>query len=222
MSTNYQLGKIYKIIELSTNECYIGSTCEPTLARRLAKHVANYKSYLNGKSGYLTSYKIIANGNYDIILLEKYPCNSKDELHARESHYSRTIECVNKIKNQGLFNSLGKAEYDKQYYDEHKVQKTQYYEKHKDRINEYSRKYIKQYYSKNKEKCKGQNKKNYEKNKKELLGKHNCQCGFSYTLQHKLRHERSNKHQHYEQNKLYYDIKQGLDMIAKLDMHFKN
>jgi hypothetical protein len=31
---HYQLGKIYYIIDLDTNECYIGSTCEPTLAQR--------------------------------------------------------------------------------------------------------------------------------------------------------------------------------------------
>ena len=38
---NYQLGKICKIIDLDSNQCYIGSTCEPTLAKRLAKHVSD-------------------------------------------------------------------------------------------------------------------------------------------------------------------------------------
>ena len=46
---DYQLGKIYKIECNVTGQRYIGSTCEPILARRLAGHITNYKSYLNGK-----------------------------------------------------------------------------------------------------------------------------------------------------------------------------
>jgi hypothetical protein len=32
-------GKIYKIVD--SNKCYIGSACEPTLARRQAKHASD-------------------------------------------------------------------------------------------------------------------------------------------------------------------------------------
>jgi hypothetical protein len=59
---DYQLAKIYKIVCNITCDVYIGSTCEPILARRLAGHVSNYKSYLNGKCNNITSFKIIANG----------------------------------------------------------------------------------------------------------------------------------------------------------------
>jgi hypothetical protein len=103
---NYQLGKIYKIIDLETNECYIGSTCEPTLAQRLAKHVANHKAYIKGTGNHCTSYSIIEKDDYDIVLIETYPCNSRDELHARESHFTQTMTCVNKIKNQGIINEI--------------------------------------------------------------------------------------------------------------------
>ena len=47
---NYQDGKIYKIVDNTNNNVYIGSTCEPTLARRLAKHVGHYKFWKNGKT----------------------------------------------------------------------------------------------------------------------------------------------------------------------------
>ena len=43
---NYQLGKIYKIVCNITDECYVGSTCQPTLAHRLTKHVSAYKRFL--------------------------------------------------------------------------------------------------------------------------------------------------------------------------------
>ena len=50
---DYQLGKIYKIECNVTGKVYIGSTCEPILARRLAGHIKSYKRYLNGKFHYL-------------------------------------------------------------------------------------------------------------------------------------------------------------------------
>ena len=53
---NYQIGKIYKIVCNITDECYIGSTCEPTLAMRLSKHVACYKRWKSGNCGKVTCY----------------------------------------------------------------------------------------------------------------------------------------------------------------------
>jgi hypothetical protein len=38
MPINYQLGKVYKIVDNTNGQCYVGSTCEPILARRLASH----------------------------------------------------------------------------------------------------------------------------------------------------------------------------------------
>jgi hypothetical protein len=49
-----------------------------------------------------------------------------------------------------------------------------------------------------------------------------CECGRSHTRGHKTQHERSKKHKEYIQNRLYYDIRRGLDMIKKLDAFFKN
>ena len=48
-------------------------------------------------------------------MIESYPCNTKDELHARERLHTNNIDCVNKYKNQGLFNELGQKEYYKIY-----------------------------------------------------------------------------------------------------------
>jgi hypothetical protein len=118
---NYQLAKIYKIVSNITNQIYIGSTCEPTLARRLAKHVGSYKSFLNGKSNYVTSYKIIELGNYDIFLIENCPCENNDELHQHERYYIETLNCVNKIipnrtqKEWNIENKDKKYNYDKNY-----------------------------------------------------------------------------------------------------------
>ena len=34
--------------------------------------------------------------NCKIVLIEMYPCDTKDELHKREAHYITTTVCVNK------------------------------------------------------------------------------------------------------------------------------
>ena len=96
---NYKDGKIYKIVCNLTDECYIGSTTEPTLARRLSGHVGSYKSWKAGKSKKVRSYDIIDRGDYKIYLIESYPCNSKDELISREGEIIRqnrmSCECIN-------------------------------------------------------------------------------------------------------------------------------
>jgi hypothetical protein len=94
---NYNLGKIYKIKCNVTGQIYIGSTCEKTLARRLAGHVKHYKGYLNGKYHNVSSFKVLENGDYFIVLLESVNCENNDELKARERHYIENNVCVNKV-----------------------------------------------------------------------------------------------------------------------------
>ena len=133
---NYQLGKIYKIVCNISDECYIGSLCQPTLAMRLTKHVASYKRWKLGKESKVTSYDIIDRGDYKIYLIESFPCNSKDELISREGYiirqYRMDHNCVN-------FTTPGRTK--KQWNEEHieklKRQGKEYKELHKE---QYSRK----------------------------------------------------------------------------------
>ena len=123
---NYQLGKIYKIVCNTTGLTYYGSTCEKTLALRLSHHKASYKRYLNQNSNFVTSFEILKNNNYEIILVENCPCNSKDELHARERFYIESNSCINKyIPNRTIkeYRELNKeviSEQRKQYREQNK------------------------------------------------------------------------------------------------------
>lgn len=91
---DYQNGKIYKIT--AGDLTYIGSTCEPTLARRLTGHVRGYKMWKKEKATFTSSFPLIETGQYEITLIELFPCGSKDELHARERFHIESTVCVNK------------------------------------------------------------------------------------------------------------------------------
>ncbi len=102
---NYQDSKIFKIVCNTSGLQYIGSTTQPTLARRLAKLRDDYTRFLNTTGGLITRelrgsklYRVFEANNYDIVLIENYPCNSKDELHQRERHHIEQNICVNKEK----------------------------------------------------------------------------------------------------------------------------
>ena len=83
---DYQNGRIYKIISDATDKIYIGSTTQP-LSKRLSKHKSDYKQYLAGKTNKTTSYDLIELGPVQIVLIESYPCNNREELEKRECYY---------------------------------------------------------------------------------------------------------------------------------------
>ena len=94
--SRYRHGKIYKIVSNKTGLVYIGSTCK-TLPQRIAQHERDYKQYLKtGKkyNVYMTSFKILKHGNYQIQLVENVPCKNSKELHAREKYWIEKTNCV--------------------------------------------------------------------------------------------------------------------------------
>lgn len=88
---NYNLGKIYRITCNQTGLTYIGS-CTTSLSARVASHKQQLK---NGKLS-CTSYRVLENEDYYIILLEDFPCERREQLLARERFYIDSCECVNK------------------------------------------------------------------------------------------------------------------------------
>ena len=98
--TKYQQTKIYKIESHLGNKIYIGATIKEHLAQRFQAHKQNYKCWKNGKYHKITSFEVFdlyGIDNCSIVLLEAYPCVSKVEQNAKESHYIRNMECVNKV-----------------------------------------------------------------------------------------------------------------------------
>ena len=91
---DYNNGKIYKLVSQS-GLVYIGSTTK-TLNYRLSLHKCCYKRWKVGKFNYLTSFKVLDDGDATIELLEEYPCKTRKELENRERFYIETNKCVNK------------------------------------------------------------------------------------------------------------------------------
>ena len=137
---NYQFGKIYKISTPHSSNIYIGSTSYKLLSQRMAKHTSGYRCYIKGKGRYYTSYDLIQLGECNPLLIETYPCNSKDELEAREGywlHKLRTdgVHCVNKLTPGAILGCGGIKEYHIKYYQENKevlkIQGAKYKQAHK-------------------------------------------------------------------------------------------
>ena len=87
--------KIYKIVDNTNQNVYIGSTCN-TLKNRLARHKSGYKRFLKGLFPIVKSFDILKNNNYKIELLENCNIKTKDELLEREKYYIQNNNCLNK------------------------------------------------------------------------------------------------------------------------------
>jgi hypothetical protein len=126
-----KIGKIYKLIDNTNENIYIGSTTR-TLNQRLSDHKCKYNRYLNGKGRNVTSYNIIKNNDYRIELVKYVIYKDKKELFQRERYYIENNNCINKniplrthkeyfidnkerYKEYRIDNKDYKKEYDKEY-----------------------------------------------------------------------------------------------------------
>ena len=175
---NYTEGKIYKIESTLGDKVYYGSTTKKRLCDRMSTHRSSYNRWLNGKDiGNYSSFDLFNEyglENCKIILVENCPCESKDELIAREAHYIKSFECVNKLVPGRTLK--------------------EYYQDNKNKIKEKK----KERYYDNKNKILERNKQYYENNKNKILEKmkikHTCVCGSCICKGDKAKHERSKKH----------------------------
>ena len=90
--SEYENGKVYKIVSPHTDKCYVGSTCQE-LKTRLSKHINDFK-----RDSYVTSKHIIKLGEYEIVLIENHSCENVKELETRERFYIESMNCVNVVK----------------------------------------------------------------------------------------------------------------------------
>jgi len=134
-------------------------------------------TYDNRKSGHTkpsntcTSKKII-NGDlpWTMDIIEMFPCSCLEELEDREAWWIMNNDCVNEYVPGAVRRAGGKKAYYKKHYEDNKealiAKQKQYYADNKEALNE-----------------------------KQNI-KHNCDvCGGKYTVQNKLQHFKTKKHQ---------------------------
>ena len=181
-------GSVYAIRSHQTKDIYIGSTKE-TLSRRMAGHRRQYKSYINGNPDYITSFEVIQYEDAYIELIELIEYNDKSELIAREGHYIRTMDCVNKV-----IPDRTKKEGNKDYYEKN-IDKIKIIQKvYRENNKEQSKKYNIEYRENNKEHLQEKAKKWRIDNIAELTKKITCECGSICSKRGIPKHKRTKTH----------------------------
>jgi len=176
--TDYSKSLIYKLCCKDPNitDIYIGSTT--SLKHRKASHKAccnteTRKGYNNYK------YKFIReNGtweNWDMILIEYYPCETKLQLERREREF------IEKLKSS-LNQTIPTRTY-KEYREDFKEQRTAYNKKYREENREHRTAYNKKYRDDNKIKIE-------------------CECGSIVLKYYLTEHKKTKKHQNYIKNNI--------------------
>lgn len=151
MATNkYSNGKVYRLVNNVDSEEYVGSTTQ-SLIQRKAGH-KKMGSFAPHRHVY-QHLNHVGWSNVEIVLIESCPCQSKEELNARERHW------IDKLKPS--LNKVIPLRTGKEWYEDNKDKIKQRRDDNKEAIREKKR----EYYEKNKEKVK----ENREANKELFL-----------------------------------------------------
>ncbi len=170
---DYKKGQIYRIVCNITGKIYVGSTTQ-SLSVRLAEHRRKYKLFKEGKRRNVTSFQIIEQGNYEIVLIENFPCESKIELHRRERHFIETLQCVNKYI---------PTRTNKEWYADNKERITVRKKAYNEKNQAHNAAYNKTYKEVNRERI-------AEREKEKVK----CECGCEVTKGKLTKHKRTKKH----------------------------
>lgn len=178
---DYKNGKVYKIVNSVDDSIYIGSTCQP-LAKRFYEHKKALKTF---KYPLYNHMELIGLDLFDIVLVEEYQCDNKDQLHAREEHWRKELGAT--LNARKCHTGLTQQEYNRQYYAENFdkliAQKKQYYEDHREERIDQMKEYGKQYREENKEAL-------HKKRNARVV----CECGATASYANLASHKRSAKH----------------------------
>ena len=206
----YHNGKIYKVVDVGYNKCYMGSTTE-SLSQRMARHRSAYKKHKEGKLktcfGVFDMFNEFGENSCKIELIEYFKSETREELLKKEGEYIRINDCVNK-----RVAGRTREEFRKENADEINKKNRLRRENNIDICREYDKIYyhknkeiitsrIREWQTNNNEKVQERRRLYREKNKETIQvknsEKHVCQCGGKFTRQHIKAHERTKKHQEY-------------------------
>jgi hypothetical protein len=202
------IGRIYRIIHLESNICYIGSTMNE-LRFRWQEHKDHYKQWLKkGNQSEIAIYPYFKKHGVDkfkMILIKEYEVVDRNHLQAYEQLYIEKFR-KNAVNVNSAFSILHLYRIANK--ENIVCKKKDWYEDNKERLIVKARQYrqvnkekIKKYCEDNKEKKSKQGKEWYEANKETINEKRKekfvCECGGRYIKINKSHHLKSKKHQAY-------------------------
>ena len=202
---NYQEGKIYKIYNTINDDIYIGSTTQK-LCERMRHHRCSISQSTKGNRLIHKAFIGLGVKNFFIELIEKCPCNDKDELRKKEGEYIRSLKPSLNMRIEGRNK--------KEYYIDNKEHIREIHKEWREKNKEYKEQKDKEWRENNKETRARKAKTYYENNKEYILEKTNqynennkehlksyakekitCECGCDITRNCLAQHKRSAKHQ---------------------------
>ena len=178
MKVDYSKTIIYKLCckDTSVKDIYVGATTDMKSRKR------NHRCNCNNPNteGYnQNKYKFIREQggfiNWDMIMIEKYPCKDKLESDKRERYW---LEELGATLNKFVPSRTNK-EYNKKYREDNKEYTKKYREDNKEKFKQYSKNYREDNKDKHSQRCKI---------------KYTCECGSLLSKGNKARHEKSKKH----------------------------
>ena len=115
--------KIYKIIDNTNNNVYVGQTKD--MKNRMSKHLSDMKI----EKYYCSSEIVLKNNDWRLEIIEDNL--SKEDAIIKEKYYiQNNPNCINAIKY-----TFNKNEYNKEYHEKNKDKRKEYNKKNKDKIN---------------------------------------------------------------------------------------
>jgi hypothetical protein len=190
---DYSKGFIYRLVckDLSVKELYVGSSTN--FRQRKSSHKSRCTKEGNRKYHYNVYQYIRDNGgwdNWDMIEIEKYPCNDEHELAKRERYWIEELKAslntsIPTRTKQELMNTTEYKQYKKEY-DSERNKNPEVIKKRKEQQKKYN--------EENKEKIAKQ-KKEYNKERRKI--KISCECGSIIKKEYISKHYKTIKHQNF-------------------------
>lgn len=105
--SNSFIGRVYKITNPESDDCYVGSTIYP-LRDRFVRHLYCMNNEATNKRPLYKAMLNLPNEKWEIILLEELECDNLDQLRIREDHY---INQLNPNLNQRISFNFSRHNY---------------------------------------------------------------------------------------------------------------
>lgn len=203
---NYNRTIIYKIVKIGDSEnanVYVGSTTEFTKR----KYLHQYNCCNDTRISHFKVYDFIRqNGGWEewnMIEIEKYPCNDKREAEAREEYWRCYLKAQLNSK-RAFITEDELTDYKKEY----RKSNAQYFRERSKKHYQANPEYFREYRKSNPEYFKDYLIKYRIENADIIKKKHQCECGGKFTTQNKSTHTKSKKHIQYLST-----IKNKIEMI---------